>query len=383
MKTTVRLSLALGVGLASLVSCSGKDGDSSAGAGDSGASSTDYPPTTCLTLDRFDGFTVPPAGVGLGFRVLDCEGNALLDSDGSHRKLTSDEISVINGENGQDFNQSTEGGAVSEPGSADNVRVYAMLVLDMSRSIFESGNEQAVVSGALEFIDATLVNNSSNVSYEIGIIAFGGPGETEVVADFTDSATDLQTALSAAVAAGSRGTTDLYGAYMMGLSELSGAGTSAERNGEVVERIAVLWSDGAHEAGDTDNLRSQALSAKGSFAGTPFAIYVEGEDGVEDALCELANGSSSCFGVEDVGDLGSVFDTISVRARALAESNYVVGVCTPVALGNPTLELVVDIGTASTSQEAAYDTNDLTGDVDNCDPAEMQALYAEYLAGNQ
>jgi uncharacterized protein YegL len=370
LPTALLLSLAL-------AACNGSKSEDDDKANDQPAADA----VECIAIDRFEGFTVPPAGIGLGFRLLDCDGNPLLDADGNHRQLTASQISVINDETGSDFNQSSEGGAVSEPGTPSNVRVYAMLVLDFSRSIFENGNEAAVVDGALRFIDATLVNNDSELTYEVAIIAFGGPDQTAMIADFTSDPTELQQALSAAIAEGSHGTTDLYGAYMMGLEQLSAQGSSAEANGELVERVAVIWSDGAHEAGNADELRSQAIDAKADFEGSPFTIYVQGEDTVEQTLCELAKNDDSCFAVQEASELEGVFTTISERAQAIARSNYVVGVCTPVALGEPSLQLVVTVDGVEAREQAWYPTDALTGDVDSCNEDDVKSYYQEYLQG--
>lgn len=282
---------------------------------------------------------------------------------------------ATNGETNAPFNESTEGGSSSAPGTPDNVRVYAMLVLDFSRSIFEAGAETDVVDGALAFIDATLVNNETSLNYEVAIIAFGGPEETEILSDFTDDANALQRTMSEAAAYGSRGTTDLYGAYQMGLAALAEAGQRQEETGAIVERIGVVWSDGAHEAGDRDAMRADALSAKANFGGSVFTIGVQGDDAVEQQIRELASTDNGYFPVTDVSELGETFDAISARAQAVAESNYVVGVCTPVALGESSFMLQVKLDGGEAWVPGWYDTEELNGDVDECDPDEVRAAY--------
>jgi len=325
---------------------------------------------TCIQIDRLRVDTFPPAGVGVGFRVLDCAGDPI-------RPLTEDDIVVINGETDEPFNASSEGGAASAPGNPDKVRIYAMLVLDFSRSIFEAGAEEDVVDGALAFIDATLVNGEERLDYEIGIVAFGGPDETELIADFTDDPNELQRALSAAVAHGSRGTTDLYGAYTWGLELLGDAGPSGAEAGTLVERIAVVWSDGAHEAGDEAARRQQAMEAKTWLDGTAFSIGVQSDDAVIEAVKELATSESAYFGVDDASELSATFEAISERAEAVADSNYTIGVCSPVALGEPWLRIELDLDDAYAKTDVDYSTDGLTGNVDDCAAEDVRTQMDE------
>jgi len=325
---------------------------------DSGASD-------CIRISNFRDSVVPPAGIAMSFRVLGCDGEPV-------RPLTAEDVGVINGETGKDFNDSSEGGARSDPGTPDNVRVYAMLILDFSTSIFENNAQLDVVEGAQAFVDGTLLGQDSNLTYEVAIVAFGAPDQVELVADFTGDAGVLEAALSSALSEGSRGTTDLYGAYSLALGLLQAEGQGAESQGDIVERVAVVMTDGTHEAGDADNRRATALDAKSELDGVVYAIGIEGDYDPE-ALAELASSDRAFLEVSQASQLVSAFEDVSGRAEALARSNYVVGVCTPVALGSGTVELSVAVDGATDTVDGKYSTEQLTGDVDSCDPSAVAA----------
>ena len=160
--------------------------------------------------------------------------------------------------------------------------------------------------------------------------------------------------------------------------------------GSLTERFVVVLTDGTHEAGDEEAQRELALQAKGS---SDVTIYTIGIQGTYDAcrLEELAGAGSSAFSdgcrvgsacdprsappasctqfLKDVdrAALSQTFDKIAQRATAIARSNYVVGVCTPVALGQASLTIQVDIEGAVAHAEVSYPTDELLGTVNECE----------------
>ncbi len=333
------------------------------------------PVDSCIAFDRVEGVVVPPAGVAAGFRVIGCGGNPVpdlndYDGDGDP-DCVGCSLRVINNETGQDFNESSEGGSASGSGTNNAVVAYSVLVLDFSFSIFEAEAAQDVVNGALAYIDATLVNPAEPLDHQVALVAFGAPDELELISDFTSEPIQLQNALSAALAEGSRGTTDLYGAYIDAISRVNQAGTNDPN--ALVERFVVLMTDGTHEAGNTDQLRQQALSALSSTDATVFSIGIAGDYDAQ-ALSELASYSNAFVSVEESDDLAGAFEDAAARALALARSNYVIGVCTPVALGNPSLTIEVTVGGSQGSVTLDYSTENLTGDFENCDASAVAGI---------
>lgn len=339
-----------------LLACT--DGGKEEGGGDTGKAN----PVTCIEVDRLDGFTVPPAGVAVGFRVRDCDGNAI-------RPLSDEDIVVINDEKGEPFNASSEGGSISNVGVISDVEMYSVLTLDFSESIFVQGAEEDVVDGALAYIDATLVSPDYPLEHQIAIIAFGGPTEIELIADFTDDPNELQRALSSALSDGSRGTTDLYDAYMEAITLVNAQGTPDA----IVDKFVVVMTDGTHEAGGADTLRPQALAARDATDATIYAIGIEGDYDAE-SLAELATSPDHFIPVDGSANLGAAFEDASERALALAQSNYAVGVCTPVAIDTSSLTLQITVDKATANATVEYSTEGLTGQIAECDPEEVAAL---------
>ena len=76
-------------------------------AGGPGVGGMPAPAPNCLTIDNLTGPTIfPPAGIRLGFRLLDCDGRAV-------RRLNSAEVTIIDNERGEAFGASGEGGSIS------------------------------------------------------------------------------------------------------------------------------------------------------------------------------------------------------------------------------------------------------------------------------
>lgn len=278
----------------------------------------------------------PPAGVQVAFRVRDCLGRGVTC-------LPEGAVTILNGETGKEFNASTEGGSRSGAGLPSELDLYALLILDFSSSIFSVDAQNEVVAGAKAYVNATVRALPEGLKQKVAILPFGSTQNTELAIDFTSDADALDTAIDG-LASTDRGSTNLYGAYRLGLELLSAAGTGTAFE----EKFAVLMTDGAHEAGDKVNQRQLALDAKAASAATICTIGIEG-DYQPDEIEELATGpsladSSACFfqGVT-VDELVSTFESISEQAESMARSKYQVGICTPVELGTPELTVVIEI----------------------------------------
>jgi von Willebrand factor type A domain/FG-GAP-like repeat len=328
---------------------------------------------------------VPPAGLQARFRVVDCDGNPV-------RPVEASDVSVINDEKGVPFGQGGEGDSVSGVGQNSNIELYSVLVLDLSNSIHDAGALDAVIDGARAFVKETVTTPPGNLKHNVAIIAFGRPSLVTLEADFTQDDTALNAKLEELREGPPRGTTDLYGAYQLALDIVSATGTDTDA---VVERFVVLLTDGTHEAGDEANLRKQALAAKHATNATIFTMGIQGTYDAcrleelagrggsgtaklgcrEEAACTGSSAPASCTqffpGVSQTA-IDTTFQNIAQRAVGLARSNYVVGICTPVSLGNPTLTIKVDVDGVSDEVQTPYAVAGLDGDVNACDAAEIQ-----------
>jgi hypothetical protein len=312
-----------------------------------------------LAIDNTEVRVQPPAGVAVAFRATTPNG-------GPVPPLTDDDVVVINDETGRPFGASAEGQAARYLGRNDAVQAYSILALDFSGSIFAGGGVDDVVAGAEAYIDATLDAAAGGLPHKLAILAFGAPDRLELMSPFTDDRAALSAALDAARAGGDRGTTDLYGAYIRAVQEIDAQGVA----GALVERFVVLMTDGTHEAGDTDRLRSIALTEQRGSDATIFTVGIDGDYNPE-ALRQLASRDSLYFQVQESAGLVDAFERAADRTLALARSNYVVGICTPVALGSPTLTLEITSWNDVDSVTLAYPTAELTGELGGCEPREV------------
>lgn len=327
--------------------CSGDDGD------DSAASSGD------LVIDRTSLAVIPPAGVRVTFRVTGDDGSPI-------DTLTNQNVKIINDENNEPFGQGLEGGSVSDVGPPVNFGLYSVLALDMSDSIFNSGSADDVISGARAFIRLLVEDPEPQFKHRVALIALGRPEEVELVQSFSQDADALYETLDQLASSASRGSTDLYGAYMMALDVVEDGGADMD----LVERFVVLLTDGTHEAGDEKTLRNQALAKKDDSTASIFSIGIQGNYD-ESRLRELASKSDYFVPVEDASQLTSVFSKVANRVEQIARSNYVVGICTPVSSGAPSLTIEIKFADKTASETLTYSGAGLTGDVTSCNPEEI------------
>jgi len=365
------------------------------GGGGGGGGGTNQPPHK-ICIDKATIQKVPPAGLQIGFRVLDDLGSPV-------RPLTfpatgQGDVTVINDAKGKPFGSSGEGDSVSGLGTPSELELYSILVLDFSDSIVDRGLSSEVIKGARAYVNEVVTKPEAKFKHKVAILVFGRPDEVNLVQDFTNSESELDDTLSALELQDGLGTTDLYDAYITGLTLVDQQGASDS----VVERFLVLISDGTHEAGNEDALRAAAMTAKDNSLATKYAIGIQGDydackleelagapdtgcgDGLRGCrvgiLCDAGSAPPpSCTQFQpsvDATELETAFTEIATRAAGIARSNYIVGVCTPVALGasSVTIKVNVDgaVDQASLPYKAKGPPGDLTGDLQNCDPTEVR-----------
>jgi hypothetical protein len=389
--TALSASLALFAGAALSTGTAGCDetgGTGGAGGGGVGG----YDPPRKICLDKTSLQLVPPAGLKIGFRVLDDLGSPV-------RPLTfpatgQGDVTVINDAKGLPFGASNEGDSVSGLGTASELELYSVLVLDFSDSIVNQGLLPKVLEGARAYVAETVTKPDAQFKHKVAIVIFGKPESIILVQDFTNDDAALETTLGDLADSDGLGTTDLYDAYISSLNLVDLQGSSDA----VVERFLVLISDGTHEAGAEEFLRGQAMAAKKASPATKYTIGIRGDydackleelagapesdcgDGLrgcrEGLLCDpAAPQPPSCTQFQpdvDQDALAAAFQDIAARAAGIARSNYVVGVCTPVALGTSSVTVKVDVDGAVDQATLPYNANKLTGDLANCDATEVR-----------
>ena len=357
-RRTLGVFLVLLIGMAGFLSCDGGGSDDSTSDTTSTEDSSVTPPASCIEIDRVNHKVYPPAGIRVTFRVLGCDGYPI-------KKLTEQHVAVINDEKGTPFGAGEEGGGASAPDLPSEFGLYSILVLDMSDSIFNNEAVDDVIDGAKVFVQKMVEEAPDELKQRVAIMVFGMPKKTQVVQGFTDDAELLNSKLEELRASESLGTTDLYGALTKGLDEVLGQGQGLD----IVERSVVILTDGTHEAGDEENMRQDALSEKSQAEAkdvTVFSIGIKGEYD-EEKIRELASKDDYFVLAENAAALSGVFETVAARVAAIAESNYVVGVCTPVVFGAPSLTIEIVVDDAESSTTVTYSPDSLEGDVANCD----------------
>ncbi|TPV92461.1 MAG: VWA domain-containing protein [Myxococcales bacterium FL481] len=320
----------------------------------------------CIKIDRAEEpLIVPPAGLRVNFRVRDCNGDPV-------PALSPSDLKVINDEKGEEFGTGNEGGGISDLGVPSSYGLYSVIALDMSDSIFKRGAVDHVLDGALEYLDKIAVSPSPDTIHEVAVVAFGRPEAFEVVQSFTGDHAEARAAIESLRDSESRGSTDLYGAYLQSLEMVEERGAEQALS----ERFFVVLTDGTHESGNEAYLRDQALARKEDAASNIYVIGIEGNYDAE-KLAELTTTSENFVHVDDTLALQNAFSRVAKRVDAASRSNYVVGVCSPIALGQQsslTIEVRLDGSDGSEPTDAVtlpYNVAPLNGDVASCNPYDI------------
>ena len=315
-----------------------------------------------------DGFYAGGAGILLRFFVAKSDGTV-------PDKLGKENVRVINDVTGADFNDSLEGGSRSDPGPPADIALATVFVLDFSDSIFGSGVQEDIRSGVNEYLNALVVpsaNDSDDLrklkqSHSIAIVTLGSTRNTRLHLPFTDNPSEVIRAVDRLIDEGALGSTNLYLGYRLGLQTALGYTGSG-----LMRRAVVLITDGTHQASAEEPYRTDALNEKRLIAEDVdiFAIGIEG-DYNQERVSELASRVEYFFET-GIGGIADEFQQIGHHVLALARSNYVVGICTPIDTGEVSLTLVVTTNEGlSASARFIYDGRYLDGDTTNCDANEV------------
>ena len=326
----------------------------------------EQPEQPYLILEVDEPLQVGGAGLQLAFSVAMSDGTP-------PPRLLSHNIEVINDEVGEDFGDSTEGGSRSELGISADIRLLTVFVLDFSDSIFHADVQDRIQSGVDKYLQALMVKANDDAddlriikeNHEIAIVQLGRTEKVEVVLEFTNDATKVGQTVEEMVATGGLGTTNLYSGYILGVNMAEHEAVSTE----LVERAVVLITDGTHQAGNEAALRTEALQTRDQSIVDIFTIGVEGDYNKE-KVSELAS-RPEYFYETTVDGVSGEFQKIAAGVVELARRNYVVGICTPVDIGSPTLTIRVSRGDLFATETLSYSTHSLDGNTTECDPDEV------------
>ena len=328
-----------------------------------------------LLLDVNEAIQVGGAGLRLPFAVR--------MSDGTDPPvLSAANVAVVNDEAGHDFGAGGEDGSRSAPRLPADLVLLTALVLDFSDSVFKEELTDHIRRGVDGYLQALLVQSDGDSAelttvkgnHRLALVQFGRTREVRTALDFTADPAEVEQAVAALAAAGGLGTTNPYAGYGAGIDAVTGEEVASPS----VQRVVILVTDGAHRAGNTEELRAQALALRKRTESAVFTIGVGDGEHLQ-PVRELAS-QPRFFRATDAEGVARAFQEIAADIVRLARSHYVVGICTPVELGSPTLTLRVTAGELS-AHTMAYATDVLDGNTTDCDPDQVAAAYAGAEAG--
>ena len=312
----------------------------------------------------------PVGGAGLQLRF------SVRMSDGTDPpELGPDDIEVINDEVGRDFGDSNADGSRSAPRLPADFTLLTVLVLDFSDSVFKGELQHYIRKGVDSYLQALLVPSEDDTAklttikgnHRVALVQLGRTQEVKVALGFTADPAEIEQAVAAMATTGGLGTTNLYAGYGAGIDTV----TRQEAATPSVQRVVIVVTDSAHQAGNREQLRAQALALRERAASDVFTIGVGDRERLE-PVRELAS-RPQFFQATGAEGMVRAFQEVAGDIVGLARRNYVVGICTPVELGSPTLTLRVTTDGLSAAQSVAYATDTLDGNTTDCDPDQIAA----------
>jgi hypothetical protein len=234
---------------------------------------------------------------------------------------------------------------------------YTLLLVDMSGSISDSGNRDAVVEAATTFTDRV------EKSQKVAIYAFDGSEELHPIVPFTDSTGSAKAGAQRLASYKAQDpSTNLNGAVLHGLDELDRALSHSEH--PLRFGTLVVFTDGTdHAARHTaDEMREKVKESRFDV----FAIGLGGEIQEHELRQIGKNGTTMAA---DKTAVVKAFDTIGARIESLTKSYYLLGYCSPARAGKHEVRIEVDAKTDNRTESGALTSQfDATGFSANCDP---------------
>lgn len=208
--------------------------------------------------------------------------------------------------------------------------MYTLLLLDMSGSITESGESDAVVDAAHVFSEKV------GKTQKVGVYAFDGGDEIYSVVRFTEAKGSIDGGLD-----GLRGykpkdpSTNLNGAVVQGLQELKGALDDDKR--PLKFGTLVVFTDGTDRAHRVP--REDMLTELGKEDYANYEVYVigVGAEIEEGALNEIGRDGTELATDED--KVHDAFERVADRIDRHAKRFYLLSYCTPSRGGDHTVRI--------------------------------------------
>ena len=234
---------------------------------------------------------------------------------------------------------------------------YTLLLVDMSGSVSDSGNREAVVEAAATFTDRV------EKSQKVAIYAFDGSEELHPIVPFTDSTGSAKAGVQRLSSYKPQDpSTNLNGAVVHGLDELERALAHSEH--PLRFGTLVVFTDGTDHAArvSAEEMRRKVRESRFDV----FAIGL-GAEIQEPQLQEIGKNGTTM--AKDRGAVVKAFDTIGARIEGLTKSYYLLSYCSPARAGKHEVRIEADAKVGDVSQTGGLRSEfDATGFTPNCDP---------------
>ncbi|WP_419190933.1 hypothetical protein [Saltatorellus ferox] len=252
---------------------------------------------------------------------------------------------------GDDFDIYENGSLVSRSESFQQIRPepqfyrsYLHLVLDRSNSVQTTG-ETALKAGARAFVE--LLASDDETTF-VKISWFDGSDDIYPIPGhdigYTDSRQDLLDAIDDLDREPpSNGSTNLYGAIVSGIDDLSLVDDEAQLAGvENRSLTLVTFTDGTHQSGDNVTLsQAQAKIAGSTMAGNSYNAFTIGVGQEIDPVVLGLLGPNGSVAEANLAALSTAFQNIGGQVRDLANSFYSLSYCSPKTSGTNRLTISV------------------------------------------
>jgi len=229
------------------------------------------------------------------------------------------------------------------------LETYTLLLIDISKSIIESGTLEVAQSVAVTFSETLLAQNQS-----VAVAVFDGHTEIRTIVGFSNDLDELTEGIEGISEQDQLDeATNLNGALRLGLEALD-TQVAADVEGELISvGNLVVFTDGLDSAG-----RVSDASARSAVSSTAHQVFVVGLVGQEDVSELSALAPDGFFQADDEGALLAAFEELADQLVAEVNKFYRLSYCSPLRNPRTTLRLEVTWEEKTSSVRFSYPTKD-------------------------
>jgi hypothetical protein len=236
---------------------------------------------------------------------------------------------------------------------------YTLLLVDMSASVSESGNGEAVARAVGTFTERV------EKQQKVAIYAFDGSADLHAIVPFTDQPGSAKAGVQQLATFRPRDpSTNLNGAVVKALDELDSALGKASQ--PLKFGTLVVFTDGTDRAD-----RVPEATMRQHIRDKPFEVYAIGlgAEIKEPLLNEIGKSGTAMAG--DRTAIVKAFDDVGTRVEARTRSYYLLSYCSPARAGKHEvrIEAVVENQGKSPTTGSLRSDFDATGFLPGCDPS--------------